>query len=313
MKVLLEIVTPEDVKEKIEALGYETYRLPKDWKENTPDLSDINFAIGAQNLKHLPWDEMKEIKGVFLKSVGIDYLPLESFKERGILLTNNNGAYALPIGEFIVFNILQLAKQNQRFLENQRKKVWDNTFSLETLVGRKVLFLGTGTIAQEAAKRLAPFGMEIFGYNRSGREVPEFSKIYTNDNLDEILGSMDYIVFCLPGTPETDHFFNKDFLEKIKDGVKIINISRGSVIDEKVLLEGLKSGKVAGAALDVFEKEPLPKDSELWTLDNVYLSPHLSYHSENDAERKYSIIVKNLEHFKNGEDLENLIDYDRGY
>lgn len=313
MKVMLEARTPERVKEKIEGMGYETVRLPKNWRETKPDFSDVDIAIGSQNLKHLPWKELKNIRHVFLKSVGIDYLPLDIFQENGVVLTNNRGAYSLPIGEFIVYNMLQMAKKNRIFIENKEKKVWDQTPKMETLAGKNVLFLGTGTIAKEAVKRLAPFETENYGYNRSGRQVPEFKGIYTEETLDEGIGNADYIVFCLPGTEETDRFFNEEFLKKVKPGVRIVNISRGSVIDEEVLIRGLKEGIIDAAALDVFEKEPLPETSELWELDNVYLTPHLSYDSEENTERAYSVILNNLESLKEGKSLENVVDYDKGY
>ncbi|MDO5301348.1 MAG: NAD(P)-dependent oxidoreductase [Tissierellia bacterium] len=274
---------------------------------------DVEVFAGLRGVEKLDLNEYPQLKYIFLQSVGIDYLDLATIEKLGITLTNNNGAYSEPIGEWIVMNLLNMVKQTQTFMRQQRDKIWQHNTSVRLLKGKTILFLGTGTIAQVAAKLLAPFGAELVGYNTRGREVAGFDWVVSPEKLDEAYGRADFVVAVLPLTPATRNFLDQGAFRKMKDGVGIVNISRGPIIDEEALVAALKSKKVSAAALDVFVKEPLGAESPLWEMDGVYISPHNSFQADHIQQLNTRTIVKNLEHLAKGEALENVINFDKGY
>lgn len=246
--------------------------------------------------------------------MGVDYLPLDYFSKKGIILANNQGVYAETIGEFIVFNLLQLQKANRFFIQKQEAHLWEKPKTgLGTLKGKIVLFFGTGSLAQAGARRLEAFGVQLLGYRKSPKPQAPFQEIVTDKNLDQALKRADFLVLTLPKTKETYHLINRDLLAKTKPGVKIINVARGDIIQEEALVDYLESGHVAGACLDVFEKEPLDPASPLWDMDQVYITPHHSYSSEGDREIEYKTIMENLKRFKNNQPLIHVVDTDKGY
>jgi len=204
-------------------------------------------------------------------------------------------------------------KNSKEFHEKQRNKIWKPNTHLLELYGKTIGFIGTGSIAQEAAKRFEGFGVKIIGINTDGKEVKHFHECYSVDRINEAVGKCDVVVIAVPYTNKTYHMVNKNVLDSMKDGAYIVNIARGVIIDEPALIESLKSGKVRKAALDVFEEEPLPKDSPLWEMDNVYISPHNSWSSEMVFRRRYEITYNNLKRYRDNEELINVIDLNRGY
>lgn len=264
-------------------------------------------------MKKINYKDHKNLKYIFLTSVGIDFLDLDYIKEKEITLSNNNGAYDDPIAEWIVYGLLQINKDDRRNIENQKEKLWKKRSFAYNLYGKKALFMGTGTIAVAGAKRLKGFEIELNGFNTSGRKVEPFDNVYSLEELDGILPEMDYLIMCLPETEKTHRILNADRFKRLKDGVVVVNISRGSTIDEAALVDAIKSGKVRGAALDVFEEEPLSKDSELWELENVYIYPHISFACEDLGARQFATAYQNLKALKNDGDFKNIVDFDKGY
>ena len=206
-----------------------------------------------------------------------------------------------------------MIKNSREFYDRQNEKIWKMDTSLLELYGKTIGFLGTGSIAQEAAKRLEAFGVKILGFNRSGRPVEYFHQCYSIDMINQYIGQCDFFVIAAPYTNETHHLVNEEVFSNMKDGTYLINIARGSIIDEKALIENLKSAKIKKAALDVFETEPLPETSPLWDMDNVIISPHNSWSSEMIHTRRFEIAYKNMKRYKNNEELINIVDLKRGY
>ena len=298
--------------ERIEKLGYQVIGYDE---KNPNEKSDYgeDILIGAIDLKKINYKGHKNLKYIFLTSVGIDFLDLDYIKEKEITLSNNNGAYDDPIAEWIVYGLLQINKNDRRNIENQKEKLWKKRSFAYNLYGKKALFMGTGTIAVAGAKRLKGFEIELNGFNTSGRKVEPFDNVYSLEELDGILPEMDYLIMCLPETEKTHNILNADRFKRLKDGVVVVNISRGSTIDEDALVDAIKSGKVRGAALDVFEEEPLSKESELWELENVYIYPHISFACEDLGARQFATAYQNLKALKNAGDFKNIVDFDKGY
>lgn len=303
-------------KEKIKAiedLGYEV--IIKDEKTITysEELDDVEILVCYNPFETLDIMKMKSLKLILLSSIGIDQVPKDIIKEKNIILCNNKGGYSIPIGEWIVLKILEMLKKSKASYENQRLHKWKMDTSLLELYGKTVTFIGTGSLAKEGAKRLQGFEANILGINTSGHEEEYFHKCYSIDELDKVLHTSDVVVITIPYTEKTHHLVNKDTINKMKDGVFLVNVARGSIIDESSLIEALKTDKISFAALDVFEEEPLNENSILWELENVIINSHNSWISEMRNERRFTTVYKNLSHYKNNENLFNVVDLNKGY
>lgn len=312
MKVLMSNKLEECSIEKVRELGYEV-ALFDPQNLDTIDYS-VEIIVESGLIKKMDLEKFKNLKYIFLTSTGVDYLDLEYIiNERNITITNAHGAYGPPIAEWVLYNILQLEKLDRLNLENQRNKKWVQRKNSGQLYNKKALILGTGAIAVETAKRLKGFDVKTIGFNTSGRSVEYFDEVVNRDKLFEILNDMDYVISTLPGTEKTEKFIDEDFISKMNKNALIINISRGVVIDEKALIKALKEERIRGAALDVFEVEPLPESSPLWEMENVYVFPHISYSSEDFEERMLDVAMNNLKNLKENKEPLNIISLKKGY
>nr|WP_130806696.1 phosphoglycerate dehydrogenase [Senegalia massiliensis] len=313
MKVLFTYNQPQENIEKIKELGYEVIVKNEKDLELTNDILDIDAMICYKPFDKIDISKLKNLKWIQLSSVGIDQVPMDKLREQNIILTNNRGGYSIPMGEWIVMKILEMLKNSKEFYEKQQNKNWKLDTSLLELYGKKVGFIGTGTISVEAAKRLQGFEIETLGLNTDGRQVEYFDKTYSKDNIDELLKISDIVVVAIPYTDKTHHMINKDRFNAMKDGAYFINVARGSIVNEKDLIDALQTNKIRKAALDVVETEPLDKDSKLWDLNNVIITPHNSWISENKGTRRFETIYENLKRFKNNEGLKNKVNINKGY
>lgn len=314
MKVLFTYDYGEEKFERIRReLGYEVVLIREsDFKEEEVDYSvDVLCCYNSFERMHL--SKFTNLKLIQLSSIGFDSLPKEEILGLGLIVANNRGGYSVPMGEFIVFNMLQMAKHNRRLMDQQRNRVWKIDTTLTELCGKNVVFIGTGTIAREGAKRLQGFDMQVIGLNTRGGRGEFFDQIFPIEKAKEVLPLADYLVMTLPYTKKTHHYLNRQRLSWLKPSVCLVNVSRGSVIDEQAMISALEEGRIAAAALDVFEQEPLSEGSKLWHLENVYLTPHNSWISELRNERRFSLIFENLRRVKSGEAILNQIDVARGY
>lgn len=313
MKVLFTYNQPQENIEKIKELGYEVIVKNEKYLELTKDILDIDAMICYKPFDKIDISKLKNLKWIQLSSVGIDQVPMDKLREQNITLTNNRGGYSIPMGEWIVMKILEMLKNSKEFYEKQKNKNWKLDTSLLELYGKKVGFIGTGTISIEAAKRLQGFEIETLGLNTNGRKVEYFDKTYSKDNIDELLKVSDIVVVAIPYTDKTHHMINKDRFDGMKDGAYFINVARGSIVNEEDLIDALQSNKIRKAALDVVETEPLDKNSKLWDLNNVIITPHNSWISENKGKRRFETIYENLKRFKNNEELKNKVNINKGY
>jgi phosphoglycerate dehydrogenase-like enzyme len=256
---------------------------------------------------------MRNLKWIQLSSIGIDQLPMEYVKSNSIIITNNNGGYSIPMGEWIVLKTLELYKNSKGLYENQNNKKWKTDTSIHELYGKTIGFIGTGTIASEAAKRFQGFGVIILGVNTNGRDIEHFNRCYSMSELHEMLKLCDVVVVTLPYTKATYHLINEDEFITMKDKAYFINVARGSIVDEPCLVKNLINGKLTGAAIDVYEEEPLKEDNPLWDLSNVILTSHNSWISEMRNERRFKTIVENMRRYIHHEKLINVVDLNRGY
>jgi phosphoglycerate dehydrogenase-like enzyme len=237
-----------------------------------------------------------------------------------IILTNSGDVHGPVVAEHAIAVLLALAKRLPQAMHYQRKKEW----AQETLwreqppprevAGATVAVIGMGSIGREFITRAKSLGMRVLGI----RENPEkglsgADAVYTTAQLDAVLPQSDYIVLCTPVTPATAGIINARRLASLKKDSYVINVGRGQLVDESALIEALRNGKIAGAALDVFATEPLPPDSPFWTLQNVLITPHTAAVTDRLWERHYQLIRENLNRLLQGKPLLNEIDKRRGY
>ncbi len=316
MKALFTYDYGKEQMTKIKNLGYEILYI----KEN--EIRDKQSEIIAFNpevlvcydpFEDFPLEKLTQLKWIQLSSIGVDQVPVDLVLKKEITITNNRGGYSIPMGEWIVFQMLYHYKYGQYFQQLKAEKKWKLNSNIRELTHKKALFIGTGTIAREAAKRLSGYELKCIGINTDGRETPYFDRCYPMASLDEILWEMDFIILTVPHTKKTEGLISKERLSYIKEDAVLINVARGSLIIESDLIEVLDQGKFLGVSLDVFENEPLEVTSKLWSYDRVVVTPHNSWISEFRNTRRFDLIYKNLEAFNKELELENKVDLKRGY
>lgn len=313
MKALVTTKYKDEELKSFEDLGYEIVFKDERELEYSDEIKDIDVLITAFPFEKLDIDLLASLKWIQLLTVGINQIPVEKLSDRNIIITNNRGGYSIPISEWIVLKILEMIKNSKEFSHKQKAKNWDMDISLLELYGKTVGFIGTGSIATEAAKRLEPFGVEIIGVNSSGRDAEYFHKCYSVDEINKIVPECDFILVATPYTEKTHHLIDESVFASMKNGTYLINIARGSILDENALTRNLESGKIKKAALDVFEEEPLPDDNPLWEMENTIITPHNSWASEMFGRRRYEIAYTNMKKYINNEELVNVVDLERGY
>lgn len=312
VKTLITYNFGEEKMEGLKQLGFDLIYIPEKQVAYSDELRDVEVLIGYDPFATLDISKMKKLRWIQLFSAGIDQLPVSYLKGTEIIITNNKG-YSIPIGEWIVMDILELLKHSAKFMRSQDRKLWKLDRGVMEVCGKTVGFIGTGAIAKEAAKRLQGFEARVVGLNTKGSDVQYFQKCYSADRIDEMLGMSDVVVVTIPYTDSSHHLINSSRISSMKEGAYFINIARGTIVDEEALIKALESGWIAGAALDVFEQEPLGRESPLWEMDNVIITPHNAFISDMKDERRYETIQGNMKSFIEGKEMRNVIDLGRGY
>lgn len=303
----------EKMKKKYPDFSFSFHRrMTEDALKELPQ-ADILLTYG-EDLNDERVEMAKNLKWIMVLSAGLDKMPFEAIKKKEIIVTNARGIHKIPMAEYTLSMMLQVARKSKRIIHNEENKNWDRSIRMTELADKTVAIIGTGAIGSEIARLAKAFRMRTIGVNRSGREVDHIDDIHTTKELIEVLRQADFIVSVLPSTTETSHIFSKREFQAMKDDAVFINIGRGSAVDEGALKETLDSGELGHAVLDVFETEPLPENHPFWEMENVTVTPHISGISPQYHYRSFEIFEKNLHTFLKGEgEYENLINLDRGY
>ena len=210
-------------------------------------------------------------------------------------------------------SILMLQNHMTRIVTNQKNKDFVSLLG-KPIEGRKVVVVGTGSLGGSMIKHISKLGADVIGVNRKGKDVEGCSKVITFDKIDDVLPNADFLYLAVPETEETKGLINKSRLDKLKSTCGIVNIGRQSVLDYETLRIKLQNNEIAGAILDVFSQEPIPKTSNLWDTPNLIITPHISSDSEgNYIEMVLKIFFKNLKLFTDNKQLINQIDRNLGY
>ena len=294
-----------DVSDRIEVV------IPSSREEALMAVKDAEIIFGE--IDREIFLEAKNLRWIQVKSAGVDKYLFPELLKSPVLLTNTSGIHRKPISEMIMAMILALAKKLHIFMQFKDKAVWEKLMP-EELSDKTLGLLGLGSVGMETAWKAKCFDMRILALKRKPIRRPTYvDEILGPEDLDYLLSESDFLVITVPLTAETYHMIGEEELRKMKPTAYLINISRGAVVDNRALIKALKEGWIAGAALDVFEEEPLPEDSEFWRLENVIITPHVSGRSPHYDERAVKIFCINLKRYLEGKPLINLVDKEAGY
>jgi phosphoglycerate dehydrogenase-like enzyme len=281
------------------------------------ELPDTDIFFGF-NLLPEQIKAARKLKWIHVTSAGVSQLMRPDVQASGITITNARGIHAIPMAEHTIGAMLALARKFQDTVHFQDAHDWaqEAIWQLRPseLSGATLLIVGFGAIGVEIARRARAFGMRVEGVTRSGLgDTTVAEKIYPASQLLQALPHADYIVLAAPDTPDSRNMIGARELKAMKQSAYLLNIARGALIDEVALIDALKNGTIAGAALDVAEKEPLPSESPLWKLKNVFITPHTSAVSGLLWKRQTELFLDNLDRWFSGRELKNIVDFTRGY
>lgn len=255
-------------------------------------------ALGAPNLEWLH---------VF--NAGVDHPIFRGFIERGIAFTNSSGGAAEPIAQTAIGGLLMLARGFPAWIESQRRHAWEPRLGdRDDLRGQTMVVVGLGAIGHHIARLGQALGLHVIGVRRSPRRADDpVDELLPPSELAAVLPRCDWLALACPLTVETRGLIGAEAIARLKTGARIINVARGEVVDQAAMIEALRSGRLGGAYLDVFEQEPLPADSPLWDLPNVIISPHNSAESSGNDERATGFFLRNIPRWAHGEPMENRV------
>ena len=283
---------------------------------------------------HLPQDALEiapQMRWLQLHSAGINHILDHPIMYGEVAITTVSGIHATPIAEYVFASLLAHRWLVPTWTECQREARWPSgrwsLYARPELRDSTLGIVGYGSIGREVGRLGRAFGMRVLALRRSsGRakegyatehtgdgdgSIPE--RFFAPDELHEMLSECDYVVVALPLTPDTKHLIGEAELRAMKSSAYLVNIARGPIVDEQALIRALGEGGIAGAGLDVFEREPLPDDSPLWSMDNVLISPHVAGFTPRYDERAAALFAENLERYLSSQPLLNLVDKTRGY
>lgn len=309
---------------KVEQVVLPNGRWPDDKKTTAEIYYCINGVPHPQQAPNLRWMQVHW--------AGIDSLVNTPIWDSDILLTSASGVHTPNMAQYVMTQILAWAHRVPQWFKYQRQNEWPpqrwDKFVPTELRGKTIGILGYGSIGRETARLAKAHGMRVLVTKRDARRTEDIGftlpgigdptgdlpdRIYPTEATRSMVAECDFVVVILPLTPKTHHFLDENIFKEMKPHSFLINIGRGSVINEKDLIKALKKGWIAGAGLDVFETEPLPADSPLWTMENVMLTPHVGGFTPYYDERATDLFAENLRRYLAGQPLLNLVNRQIGY
>lgn len=269
-----------------------------------PDSSPEELARTLRRAPSIRWvHTMAAGGGAQVRAAGLTSAELDR-----VVFTTSAGVHGGPLAEFAVFGVLAGAKHLPRLLAQQRAREWTERWFMSRLEGRTALVLGLGGIGARIAELLSALGMTVIGANRSGSPVSSVSRVIRLDEVVDAARTADAVICALPGTGETEGLLDERFFAAVHPGATFVNVGRGSVVDEKALIEALENGRLGFAALDVVSVEPLAADSPLWGLDRVVISPHTAALHVDEEARIVQLFAANATRLLDGLEPVNRVD-----
>ncbi len=280
--------------------------------------AEVLFDFDRTHLEDLP-ECAPSLRWIQATSAGIGQLVAKHrYAERmpEVQFTTTSGVHAIPLAEYALMSILMFRRRVPNMLADQRERRWER-FASSDLVERSLVVVGMGSIGRAVARYASAFGMRTIGVKRTLAGVEPASlhveALYASDELHTALGGAEHLVLSAPHTPETEGLIGAAELALLAPGAIVVNVARGALIDESALVDALESGHVGGAALDVFQEEPLSTDSPFWTMPDVLVCSHSAGTTDRENERITEIFCDNLRRYLAGERLRNVLDTNRMY
>ncbi len=283
---------------------------------NPEDVSDAEVIFGAAPNSVLC--SAPALKWFASSWAGLDGVLNGSPKlPESVTITSSSGCYGVTISEAIVMMILMVFRREPEHFRLTEERIWKPLDDMRTIQGSSVTVIGCGNIGRCTARRLKALGASrVRGVRRRKAEPDEdFDEMYQSDELEQAVADTDLVILCLPGTDETKSVISRKLIEKMAPQTVIVNIGRGSAIDQDALVEALNEGRLAGAALDVTSPEPLPADHPLWSAKNILITPHISGRTAASVTRDLIVdkFLRNLTAYCEEQPLESIIDRQKGY
>jgi len=285
------------------------------------ELADVEVLLRgplARNVFDRLLARCPQLVWVHSASAGVERVLTPAARERGLAITNARGVFSEPIAEYVMMMVLAVSRRLAQLLELQRERTWQPLAATE-MTDVTVGIVGLGSIGRRVAELARAFGCRVIATRRSGESeaggatAPDGVETLAADRLPELMEQSDFVVLALPLTPATESLVDAALLARAKPGSWLINVARGALVDDRALVRALREGPLGGAILDAFREEPLPADSPYYGLPNVIVTPHTSWSSGRVLDRSIELFCRNLEHFRRGEPLVNLVDPSAGY
>jgi len=271
----------------------------------------LNWSKGGELLERVLAMAPK-VRWVHVRSAGLDGLLSPALVASPVPLTNGRGAFSESLGEFAIGAALFFAKDLRRMVRSQEAGQWDQ-FDVAWLAGATMGIVGFGDIGHACAWRARAMGMKVLALRRHPAPDADADEVLGPGRLSELLARSDYLVLSAPLTPETEGIIGAVELAAMKSTAVLINVGRGPLVREADLVEALRARQIRGAALDVFDREPLPDGHPYYSLDNLLLSPHCADHTFDWLERAMRLFLDNFDRYRRGLPLANVVDKRRGY
>lgn len=316
MKIVSSILPPSYIQDEIKAeFPNVEFIFNKGIKAVEDSMRDADvFITYGEDLTSEHINNAQNLKWIMVMSAGVEKMPFSSCINKNILVTNAKGIHKTPMAEFTIGLMLQHTKQMRELWKQEQREEWNRRVPIGELNDKKLLVLGTGAIGGEVARLAKAFNMHTIGVNRSGRIVEFVDEVHKQIDLDNALPEADFIVSVLPSTEETKHLLKSHHFQLMKGSAVFINIGRGDLVEEKILIDALVNKEIAHAYLDVFYSEPLKEGHPFWKMENVTVTPHISSITKSYLPRAFNIFKHNLHtYIKNKENFINVIDLGRGY
>lgn len=287
-------------------MGRENYpKLLEEFKElhfidNLDSDYDIEVMVLMNStLKKIEIEKYPKLKWIQLLMAGYDNVNIDLIKSKGIMVSNAQDVFSTSIAEDVFSKILFFNRNTKHYLQSMHDGNWEPIKKEPEIYNSIVSILGTGSIGKEIAKRMKAFGAKkIYGYKQKFQKIPDFDEIFTDKlGLEFMIKECDYLIIAIPLNPSTKNLINKENISLMKKEALIINVARGEVINQNDWIEALKQKDIRGAGLDVTVPEPLPVNSELWKLENVFITPHNASSSPYMKDRLYNLTKENLKKY----------------
>jgi len=284
-------------------------------REAAPTADVILNGIPNGHLLREIFPYATRVRWIHSLSAGVEKILFPELITSPVTLTNARGVFKRSIAEFVIAATPFFAKDLRRLVRSQEAGLWEQ-FDIEEAHGKVMGIVGYGETGRACAERARALGMKILGLRRRpelSRGDPWLEAVFDPSRLHELLAQSDYVVLTAPGTPQTRRLLGEAEFAVMKACAVLINVGRGSLVDEAALIDALQHGRIRGAALDVFEIEPLPPGHAFYGLKNLLLAPHCADHTPGFYEQDVKFFVRNFQRFLGGEPLENVVDKAAGY